>query len=38
MELVKFDMQAMQHPEITGAQYQQGERMGYEVREYRAMC
>lgn len=34
MELVKFDMQAMQHPEITGAQYQHGERMGYEVREY----
>ena len=34
MELVKFDMQAMQHPEITGVQYQQGERMGYEVREY----
>ncbi len=34
MELVKFDMQAMQNPEITGAQYQQGERMGYEVREY----
>ncbi|OLE33174.1 MAG: HNH endonuclease [Ktedonobacter sp. 13_1_20CM_3_54_15] len=34
MELVKFDMQAMQNPEITGAQYQQGERMGYETREY----
>jgi len=34
MELVKFDMQAMQHPEITGVQYRQGERMGYEVREY----
>ena len=34
MELVKFDMQAMQNPEITGVQYQQGERMGYEVREY----
>ncbi len=34
IELVKFDMQAMQHPEITGVQYQQGERMGYEVREY----
>ena len=33
MELVKFDMQA-QHQEITGVQYQQGERMGYEVREY----
>jgi|SRR6266566_352722 len=34
MELVKFDMQVMRHPEITGVQYQQGERMGYEVREY----
>jgi 5-methylcytosine-specific restriction endonuclease McrA len=34
MELVKFDLQAMQHPELTGVQYQQGERMGYEVREY----
>jgi len=34
MELVKFDMQLMQQPEITGALYQQGERMGYEVREY----
>jgi 5-methylcytosine-specific restriction endonuclease McrA len=34
MELVKFDTQAMQDPEITGMQYQQGERMGYEVREY----
>jgi len=34
MELVKFDLQAMQHPGITGAQYQQGERMGYEMREY----
>jgi 5-methylcytosine-specific restriction endonuclease McrA len=34
MELVKFDMQAMHHPEITGVLYQQGERMGYEVREY----
>jgi 5-methylcytosine-specific restriction endonuclease McrA len=34
MELVKFDMQAMQNPEITSVEYQQGERMGYEVREY----
>lgn len=34
MELVKFDMQAMQRPELTGVEYQQGERMGYEVREY----
>ncbi len=34
LELIKFDVQAMQNPEITGALYQQGERMGYEVREY----
>jgi 5-methylcytosine-specific restriction endonuclease McrA len=34
MELVKFDMQRMQNPEISGVEYQQGERMGYEVREY----
>lgn len=33
-ELVKFDMQAMQNPEITGKEYQQGELAGYEVREY----
>jgi len=29
-----FDMQAMQKPESRGALVQQGERMGYEVREY----
>jgi len=34
LELVKFDMQAMQNPEISGVEYQQGELMGYEVREY----
>jgi 5-methylcytosine-specific restriction endonuclease McrA len=34
MELVKFDTQAMQNPEISGVEYQQGELMGYEVREY----
>jgi len=34
MELVKFDMQAMQNPEISGVEYQQGELAGYEVREY----
>jgi 5-methylcytosine-specific restriction endonuclease McrA len=33
-ELVKFDTQAMQHPEISGVLYQQGELMGFEVREY----
>lgn len=34
MELVKFDTQAMQNPEISGVEYQQGELQGYEVREY----
>lgn len=34
MELVKFDTQVMQNPEISGVEYQQGELMGYEVREY----
>lgn len=34
MELVRFDMQKMENPEISGTQYQQGELMGYEVREY----
>jgi 5-methylcytosine-specific restriction endonuclease McrA len=34
LELVKFDTQAMQNPEITGVEYQQGELQGYEVREY----
>ena len=34
MELVRFDMQAMQNPEISGIQYQQGTLAGYEVREY----
>jgi 5-methylcytosine-specific restriction endonuclease McrA len=33
-ELVKFDMQAMMNPEISGVEYQQGELQGYEVREY----
>ncbi|MBN6740744.1 RRXRR domain-containing protein [Acidithiobacillus sp. MC6.1] len=33
-ERVKFDMQAMQNPEISGVEYQQGELFGYEVREY----
>ena len=33
-ELVKFDMQLMQSPEISGVAYQQGELQGYEVREY----
>jgi 5-methylcytosine-specific restriction endonuclease McrA len=34
LELVKFDLQAMQNPEIAGVQYQQGELMGYELRHY----
>jgi 5-methylcytosine-specific restriction endonuclease McrA len=34
VELVRFDMQAMQNPEITGVEYQQGTLFGYEVREY----
>lgn len=32
-ELVRFDMQAMENPEINGIQYQQGTLAGYEVRE-----
>jgi 5-methylcytosine-specific restriction endonuclease McrA len=33
-ELVRFDMQLINNPEISGIQYQQGELQGYEVREY----
>ncbi len=33
-ELVRFDMQKMQNPEVSGAEYQQGTLAGYEVREY----
>lgn len=33
-ELVRFDMQALESPEIEGTQYQQGTLAGYEVREY----
>lgn len=33
-ELVKFDLQQMDNPEISGIEYQQGELAGYEVREY----
>ena len=33
-ELVRFDPQAMQNPEISGVEYQQGKLQGYEVREY----
>jgi len=34
MERVKFDMQAMENPEISAVEYQQGTLAGYEVREY----
>ncbi len=34
MELVRFDMQKMENPEISGVEYQQGTLQGYEVREY----
>lgn len=34
MELVKFDFQQMENPEISGVEYQQGTLQGYEVREY----
>ncbi|MFO7749478.1 MAG: RNA-guided endonuclease IscB [Desulfobacteraceae bacterium] len=34
MELVRFDMQKIQNPEIAGTQYQQGALLGYEIREY----
>ena len=34
MELVRFDMQKIENPEIAGVEYQQGTLAGYEVREY----
>jgi len=34
LELAKFDTQKLQNPEISGVEYQQGELVGYEVREY----
>lgn len=34
LELVKFDLQQMQEPQISGLEYQQGELAGYELREY----
>ena len=33
-ELVRFDLQLMENPEISGVEYQQGELQGYEIREY----
>jgi RRXRR protein/HNH endonuclease len=34
LEVASFDTQKMQAPEISGIEYQQGELMGYHVREY----
>jgi len=34
LEYIKFDTQKMENPDISGVEYQQGELMGYEVREY----
>lgn len=34
VELARFDTQALQNPEIGGAEYQQGELAGYEIKEY----
>nr|WP_297502592.1 RNA-guided endonuclease IscB [Ferrovum sp.] len=33
-ELVRFDLQKIENPEIAGVEYQQGALAGYEVREY----
>ena len=33
-ELVRFDLQQLENPEIAGIEYQQGTLLGYEVREY----
>jgi 5-methylcytosine-specific restriction endonuclease McrA len=33
-ELVRFDLQKMENPEISRTEYHQGELVGYEVREY----
>lgn len=34
VEIAGFDTQKMQHPEISGVLYQQGELFGYQLREY----
>jgi 5-methylcytosine-specific restriction endonuclease McrA len=34
LELVKFDLQQLGHPEISGMEYQRGTLFGYEVRQY----
>lgn len=33
-ELVRFDLQQLENPEISSIEYQQGTRVGYEMREY----
>ena len=33
-ELVRFDLQQIQNPEISGIEYQRGELFGFEVKEY----
>ncbi|MEG3957366.1 RNA-guided endonuclease IscB [Microcoleus sp. herbarium2] len=33
-ELVRFDLQQIQNPEISGVEYQRGELFGFEVKEY----
>jgi 5-methylcytosine-specific restriction endonuclease McrA len=33
-ELVRFDLQQLENPEISGVEYQQGTLCGYDVREY----
>lgn len=33
-ELVKFDLQRLEYPKISGMEYQQGTLAGYEIREY----
>lgn len=33
-ELVRFDLQKLQNPEISGVEYQRGELFGFEVKEY----
>lgn len=33
-ELVRFDLQQLENPEISGIEYQQGTLLGFEVREY----
>lgn len=34
VETVRFDIQAMENPDISGVEYQQGSLYGYEVKEY----